>query len=57
MKKYIVRATEKNYGYAVIRARSSEEAEDKALEVYNAGNFFWKDAVLSEFCAEEENVE
>ena len=54
MKKYIVRATEKNYGYAVIRARSAEEAEDKALEVYNAGNFFWKDAVLSEFCAEEE---
>ena len=36
--KFNVKYTEINYGFAVIEADSKEEAEDSAMEVYNAGN-------------------
>ena len=53
---FVVSVTETNYGSAIIEAESKEEAEERALEVYNQGNFHWKNSSLSEFMAEEDTA-
>lgn len=55
-KRYIVRVTEINYGYAVIETDNMQEAEDMAQDAYNAGNFVWTDSTLSGFEVEEDNT-
>jgi hypothetical protein len=53
-KNFVVSVTEKNRGFAIIKAASKDEAEEMALEVYNEGNFHWTDSSLSEFEAQED---
>ena len=44
---YEIRFSELNYGIARVEAKSKEEAEEMALEVYNSGKVVWTD---SEIC-------
>ena len=55
-KKFVVSVTEKNYGYAFVEAGSKEEAEAKALEIYDDGNFFWNNTELSELVVREDAI-
>ena len=50
--KFNVKYSEVNYGFAIIEADSKEEAEDRAMEVYNAGNVKWVDSEATDICAE-----
>ena len=50
--KFNVKYTEINYGFAVIEADSKEEAEDMAMEVYNAGSVSWGESEITDICAE-----
>ena len=52
--KFNVKFSELNYGFAIIEADSKEEAEDKAMEVYNAGNVKWVDSEVTDICAEKD---
>ena len=48
-KNYPVSVKETNYGTAMIRALSKEEAAEFALDAYNDGEFVWTNSTLSEF--------
>ena len=53
--KFTVNYSETNYGFAVIEAESKEEAEDRAMEVYSAGNVIWVSSEISDICAERDS--
>ena len=53
-KNFCVSVSETNYGSVKLVARNKDEAEERALELYNEGNFYWKDTSLSEFTVEED---
>ena len=53
--KFNVKFSELNCGFAIIEADSSEEAEDKAMEAYNAGIVKWVDSEITGICAEAEH--
>ena len=53
--KFNVKYSEINYGFAIIEADSKEEAEDKAMEVYNAGNVKWVDSEVADIRADVEH--
>ena len=52
--KFNVKYCKINYGFAIIEADSKEEVENKAMEVYNAGNVHWVDSEVTDICAEIE---
>ena len=53
--KFNVKFSELNYGFAIIEADSKEDAEDKAMEAYNAENVNWVSSEITNICAEAEH--
>ena len=50
---YEIRFSELNYGIARVDAKSKEEAEEMALEIYNKGKVKWIDSEITEIAASE----